>query len=156
MADSLDFIPFLIRAKRSTYSSGLKYPQTSRPGSRDMQYEEKPFLYIDTYLGGFNFIGEEAVWKDGKYIWGMNYYGRMLVDQIPEDFAHFLQASLSLVPETAPYRGPEKHSSGGYSYTCSWTGTPDVFSGIEEITLQGIPVYRLMFHGGKVCDETID
>lgn len=36
MLFSADFAPFLIKAKKATCTSGLPYPQTSRPGSMDM------------------------------------------------------------------------------------------------------------------------
>lgn len=150
MTFSADFVPFLIKAKKATYASGLPYPQTSRPGSRDMQYVEEPYLYIDTYLGQSDFIGEEAVWKDGQIIWGMNNFGKMLVDHIPEGFGKFLQKALTQILVDAPYRGPHHFIQDEYGYLCSWSGTVDCFHGEEKISLKGKTVYLLMFHGGCV------
>ncbi len=152
MPFSSDFVSFLIKAKKATYASGLVYPQSSRPGSRGMQYEEEPYLYIDSYLGEFNFIGEEAVWENKKYIWGMNYYGKMLVDHLPEGFLKFLQTALMQIPAEAPFRGPEHFVQGEYTYTCFWSGALDYFWGQEKITLKGNSVYQLLFHGGDVSD----
>jgi hypothetical protein len=143
---------FLIRAKQATYASG-KAPQfSSRPGSHDLHYEEPGFLYIDTYQGGFHFIGEEVVWKDGVNIWGMNYYGKMLVDQVPTGFGDFLKHALLEVPQEKPYRGPENFKEGEFRYHCSIIGNPEHFSGVEHIYFKESMIYSLVFHGGEIRD----
>jgi hypothetical protein len=151
--DDPQFIPFLLRAKKSTYAAGdAGKVASSRSASHDLAYREGDWSYLDTYLGGFAFIGEEAVWYNGKPIWGMNYYGAMTVERIPEGFGDFLKAALRRVPPQAPYRGPEAFAEGGYTYTCAWEGTPARFNGEESIALDGRETYRLAFHGGAVID----
>jgi hypothetical protein len=147
-----DLIPFLVRAKTHTYAAGAVPVHSSRPGSHDLHYEEPPYLYIDTYLGGFAFIGEEAVWKNGVPLWGMNYYGRMLVAEIPAGFGEFLKHSLMLVPLEAPYRGPRHFAEDDYEYRCDWSGSPECYIGEEYIYFKGQPIYQLSFHGGEVRD----
>ncbi len=149
---SKELIKFLIIAKKNTYASGNTPDQSSRPGSHDMQFEQEPYLYIDTWLGGFHFIGEEAVWKDGAAVWAMNYYGKMLTDKVPEGFSHFLKASLLQVPAEAPYRGPSSYMEGDFEYHCSWRGSHTSFEGEEAISYQKKTIYRLSFHGGEVRD----
>jgi hypothetical protein len=145
-----DFVPFLLRAKKATYASGVAPSQTSRPSSHDLQYNEGPCLYIDTYLGGIQFIGEEAVWKDNVNIWGMNYYGKLLVEQAPEGFNQFLRSAMLQVPAEAPFRGPVEFASGDFIYLCSSEGALDFFNGQEDIYYLGEHVYRLLFHGGEI------
>ena len=146
------FVPFLLRAKQHTYASG-KLPQgSSRPNSHDLDYAEDDFHYFDTYLGGFYFIGEEAVWQKGKPIWGMNYYGKMLVEPIPAGFGEFLKAAMMRVPSEAPYRGPAEYQEGEYVFHCSWLGSLEQFEGQEEVSLRGSAIYHLFFHGGEVRD----
>jgi hypothetical protein len=77
------FVQFLIRAKQNTYAGHGSDVAPSRTASHDLRYEEGDFAYYDTYLGGLKFVGEEAVWVKGKPVWGMNYYGWMLVEEIP-------------------------------------------------------------------------
>lgn len=149
---SKEFLSFLLRAKKNTYASGKPAELTSRPASHDMQYAEDPYLYIDTWLGGFHFIGQEAVWHKGVAIWGMNYYGKMLVASAPDGFSHFLKASLLQVPEKFPYRGPAFFSEGDFDYHCACRGTLLSFEGEEAISYQKEIVYRLTFHGGEVKD----
>ncbi|ACR80499.1 MULTISPECIES: DUF5680 domain-containing protein [Kosmotoga] len=145
-----EFIQFLIRAKQNTYAGDGEESEPSRPCSKDLHYQEGEFLYIDTYLGSFDFIGEEAVWKNGRPIWGMNYYGRMLVDDIPEGFIKCLKEALKNVPASAPYRGPETFKYGSFEYYCEWKGNVECFEGNEKILFEGKIIYKLSFHGGTL------
>ena len=150
--DTNTFIDFLIRAKRDTYASGRGPDSSSRPSSHDLSYAEGDLKYIDTYLGGFHFIGEEAVWLGSTPLWGMNYYGKMLSDLIPEGFSPFLKSSLMQVTDGAPFRGPSEFIEGDFEYHCSWNGNLYLFEGEETILLRKTAIYNLVFHGGEVRD----
>ena len=143
-------IPFLVRAKRQTYAAGTLPGGSSRPSSHDLPYREGDWLYIDTYLGGIHVIGEEAVWLVDRPVWGMNYYGWMLVDEIPEGFSAFLKEALLQVPEQAPYRGPQDFSVGLFAYACRWEGEVGCFRGDESILYKDAVIYRLNSHGGRI------
>jgi hypothetical protein len=143
-------VPFLIRAKQHTYASGKAPDASSRPGSHDLHYTEENLQYIDTYLGGFYFIGEEAVWVDGTPVWGMNYYGKMLVETIPAGFGDFLKAALLRVPAEAPFRGPKEFCERAFSYHCQWSGAFEEYEGEEKIMLGTQALYHLYFHGGEI------
>ncbi len=145
-----DFVDFLLRAKRETYAAGGELATPSRPNSKDLRYAEGPYLYIDTYLGDIDFIGEEAVWKDGRALWGMNYYGWMKIDEIPDGFSKCLKGALLAVPLDAPFRGPEEFRSGVFTYRCQWEGDVERFTGREEILHGDVSIYELVFHGGQV------
>ena len=145
-------VQFLIKAKQNTYASGKSPDHSSRPNSHDLHYTEGDYTYIDTYLGGFHFIGEEAVWKDGKPVWGMNYYGKMLVEVIPAGFSEFLKAALMRVPKETPFRGPADYREGIFTYRCRVDGRLERYVGEEEILLDGQPIYWLAFHGGEIRD----
>jgi hypothetical protein len=150
-------INFLLRAKRATYAAGMPPGAPSRPGSHDLTYQEDRYLYIDSYLGEERFIGQEAVWlADGtedrlswRVVWGMNYYGWMLVRPFPEGFSTFLKEALLQVPVENPYRGPRIYKNNGFTYECEWQGDPDCFNGEERIMRHQTAVYRLLFHGGS-------
>lgn len=140
-------IEFLVRAKKKTYAG--KGPETtpSRPRSHDLEYEEKNLLYIDTYLGGRLFSGEEALWRSGVPLWAMNYSGRVLSDRFNGDF---LKKALLLVPKEAPYRGPALFKEGDFIYARKSVGTPEWFQGYESIHCQGELIFECYFHGGSV------
>jgi hypothetical protein len=143
---------FLLRAKRATYAGGVESSGSSRPSSHDLPYQEGAWFYLDSYLGGFKFAGEEIVWKDGTALWGMNYYGRMVSADIPSGFSQFLKLALRNVPAEAPFRGPARFTDGDFSYRCAWSGNLGCFQGEEWIDLREETIYRLVFHGGYLLD----
>lgn len=149
--DTPEFRSFLLRAKRSTYAGGnAGQVESSRQQSHDLAYAEPPYAYLDTYLGGYAFAGEEAVWHNGSPVWAMNYYGTMTIDSIPDGFSEFLKFSLRQVPVEAPFRGPALVEQGSFRYDCRWEGDVAMFRGEETISLDGQVIYRLYFHGGGI------
>ena len=142
-----DTLAFLLRAKRATYAGKGPETASSRPRSHDLRYEEGPLLYIDSYLGGGKFAGEEGLWREGTPIWAMNYLGRTLGEDFSGDF---LRKALLLVAEDYPYRGPLRHTDGDYTYQCSVKGDFHWFYGYEEIYYKDNKVYECAFHGGDV------
>lgn len=112
-------LEFLCRAKRNTYAGHGGHTVSSRPKSHDLSYEEGEFSYLDTYLGGDRFSGEEALWVAGEPVWAMNYSGKVISDQFSGDF---LKEALYLATKEAPYRGPKLHKNGDYTYHCIANG----------------------------------
>ncbi len=139
---------FLVEAKKNTYAGDGQAVEPSRPGSKDLPYRKGDYYYLDSYLGSINFIGEEAVWHRDTPVWGMNYYGEMLVENIPDGFTKCLKEALQNLSFEASYRGPERYQLNGYRYECSWEGDIDSFFGEEFIYLDEKMIYRLRFHGG--------
>ena len=142
-----DVIDFLCRAKKSTYAGNGLEGKSSRPSSHDFEYIEDDFKYIDTYLGGEQFSGEEALWKNDIPLWAMNYIGRILDDAFS---GGFLKEVLSLVSKDTPYRGPIMYEKGQYKYHCIINGEFEWFQGYEEIYFNNNKVYECFFHGGAV------
>lgn len=140
-------VSFLIRAKRATYAGKGPESAPSRPGSHDLSYTEGKLTYIDTYLGGSHFAGEEALWENGQPIWSMNYVGRVTGTPFSGDF---LKAALLHVPLEQPFRGPELYCENDYVYRCQVDGDFDWFQGTETICCQGRCVYEAHFHGGRI------
>lgn len=140
-------IDFLLRAKKATYAAKGPEGEPSRPNSHDLRYDEDKYLYIDTYLGGEKFAGEEAMWYEGKPIWSMNYAGRVLAEGFSGDF---LKECLMLVPREYPYRGPLVHRNGDFTYHCVVNGEFEWFNGYEEIFLGSTKVFECVFHGGAI------
>lgn len=139
---------FLLRAKRATYAAKAPEVEPSRPASHDLRFEaDGGWLYIDTYLGGPQFAGEEAVWKDGTPLWAMNYCGRV---KGPGFSGDFLKQALLRVPEDMPYRGPAEYREGSLLYRRESEGDMDWFHGHEEIYENDACVYECVFHGGAV------
>lgn len=147
MTDRDSVVRFLIKAKQSTYAAKGAETAPSRPCSHDLRYEDGPFMYYDTYLGGGCFTGEEALWLDGSPYWAMNYSGRVIGEGFSGDF---LKDALLRVPFDKPFRGPECYSDGGYTYNGTVSGDFDWFQGYETISLCGTVIYECHFHGGII------
>ncbi len=140
-------IDFLCRAKKSTYAGKGPEGKSSRPNSHDLEYAERNLKYIDTYLGGERFSGEEGLWQDDIPFWSMNYTGRVLDERFS---GSFLKEALSLVNEDNPYRGPIIYQNGQYKYHCIINGEFNWFQGYEEIYFDDIKVFECYFHGGSI------
>lgn len=143
------FTNFLITAKKETYAGSKNYIPSSRPKSHDLMYDEGDYTYIDTYMGGLKFIGEEVVWKSNNAIWGMNYIGRVIDESFDGDF---LKLALTQVDESMPFRGPKLFKKGDYTYTCSYEGNLHWFKGTEQIFVKDVLTYECLFHGGEIQD----
>ena len=142
-----EIIAFLIRAKRATYAGKGAETAPTRPGSHDLAYREEDLLYYDTYLGGERFAGEEALWVSDVPCWSMNYAGRVTGSPFSGDF---LKEALLRVPESMPFRGPERYEDGDYAYACAAEGDFEWFQGRETIRYRGEVVYECFFHGGLI------
>lgn len=150
MDTSPELTAFLLTAKKAAYAGGGAHAPSSRPASVDLPFQQGDYAYLDTYLGGYAFIGEEAVWLRGNPVWGMNYYGTMTVPEIPAGFSQFLKDALLRVPADAPYRGPHRYEAGIFTYTCEWEGSLGAFWGQERICAGDAVIYWLKFHGGSI------
>ena len=144
---SQELISFLLRAKLKTYAGKGAESVSSRPCSHDLQYSEGEYLYIDSYLGGNCFAGEEAVWQNGVPVWSMNYTGNVTGEAFSGDF---LKEALKRVSPEKPYRGPEYYVEGSWTYRCRSEGTPEWFQGYECISFCGKQVYECFFHGSAI------
>jgi len=145
-------IEFLIRSKKATYAGKGNQTDSSRPNSHDFKYSEEDLRYIDTYLGGSKFAGEEALWNKNIPFWSMNYIGRVTGDNFSGDF---LKEALLNVPEEYPFRGPLEYINGDYSYYCKINGDFHWFSGFEEIFYKKNKIYECIFHGGDIANDDV-
>ena len=144
---------FLNEANKNTYANkAAAQAPASRLHSEDYHFEKDGLIYHDTYFGGRDFIGEEIVYKDQKPIWGANYFGIVLADEIgAKDIYDFLRKSLMQdYDDVIPVRGPSSFSEGNWRYRFSAPGDLTNFSGEEEILLHEKVVYRLLIHGGFI------
>ncbi|MCR5060464.1 MAG: DUF5680 domain-containing protein [Saccharofermentans sp.] len=140
-----ELIAFRLEANVNTYAAFMNETDSTRPASHDFRYENGGYMYHDTYVGGEEFAGEEAVWKEGVPVYAMNYLGRVLADGFS---GNFLKEALRAADTKMPYRGPELYQAGEYTYRCNVTGDFTWFQGYEEIYQNDIKVYECVFHGG--------
>ena len=146
-----EIIQFRLEANVNTYAAFMNEVESTRLDSHDFHYQNGDYVYHDTYVGGEQFAGEEAVWKSGKALYAMNYLGRVL----SKDFSgNFLKDALRHADLKMPYRGPECYEDGEYTYKCSVNGDFSWFQGYEEIFFHDKKVYECYFHGGLMVSNS--
>ena len=145
MSDINRLVEFRLEANRNTYAACMNETDSTRLNSHDFTYSNGPYTYHDTYVGGEQFAGEEAIWYEGKSQYAMNYIGRILSRNFSGDF---LKEALRKADKKMPFRGPEYYQSGQYIYKCSVVGDFTWFQGYEEIYCDNEKVYECYFHGG--------
>lgn len=146
---------FLVKAKINTYASGGEGGEKIlEDGKKEFRFDDGIYAYQDQYYGHNPFIGEETVWNDGYLVWGMNYYGRSLTDDVdPVSIYSFLKDALKTVNVEMPYRGAGEFCSDKFTYINKVKGTIENFTGKEEIYFKDKLVYELFYHGGAVVDK---
>jgi len=151
----MELSKFLVKAKRSTYASvGEAEEKVLEDSAKELTFEEGIFKYRDRYYGFNPFIGEEVIFKNGKIVWSMNYYGKIVSDVVPaKQIYDFLKMAMRQVKEDRPFRGPNNFKNGDFEYIDQSTGDINDFSGTEKILFKGQEVYRLIYHGGVVEDK---
>ena len=145
---------FIVRAKAATYVGDGTPVSPCRLGSHDLRFDEQPWAYHDSYFGGSDFIGEEVVYFEGRPVWAMNYYGRILrADLITAAQAgQMIKASLSHMYSEGRFLGGFEHSEHDLTYVDASSGTVDNFHGREQILRRQETAYELEYHGGLIKD----
>ena len=149
-----ELVTFIVRAKAATYVGDGEHADPCRPGSHDLRFSEGDWDYLDSYFGGTDFIGEEVAYFEGKPVWAMNYYGRVLrVDLITAAQAgQMIRASLSEMYREGRFLGGFEHQESDLTYVDSSEGNADSFHGREFIRRAQEIAYELMYHGGLIRD----
>jgi hypothetical protein len=149
-----DLHTFIVRAKACTYVGGGAKSAPCRPMSHDLQFVDGDWSYLDSYFGGTDFIGEEAIWYDGNPVWTMNYYGYILKPELitPSQAGQVIKASLSRMYMEGRFLGGFQHNEGEFTYFDTSEGDFCRFTGREWIQRDGFKAYELVYHGGLIKD----
>jgi hypothetical protein len=117
-----------------------------------LQFHQGAFGYLDSYFGGTDFLGQEVVYFEGRPVWVMNYYGRVLEPALisAAEAGQIIQESLSKMYQEGRFLGGFQHSTLDSTYTDANEGDVSSFKGREWITRKDVKVYELLYHGGLV------
>ncbi len=109
---------FLAEANRHTYAADGGRVTSSLPGAHDLEYISGNLKYHDTYFGSKRFIGMEIVYENDVPIWGMNYYGYIMVSDVDSEeiYAFLKQALMQETRNRLPVRGPDHYRQGLWHY----------------------------------------
>lgn len=145
---------FIVKAKANSYVARAPKCESSRAGSHDIRFEEGPFSYLDSYFGGTDFLGQEVVYFEGKPVWAMNYYGRIIrpATYNAEMAGNAVMASLANLYQTGHFLGDSVNETPWGTYHDTNLGDVEHFKGYEWIVFDGKKVYELHYHGGLIKD----
>ena len=145
---------FIVRAKAATYVGDGEQVTPCRLGSHDLRYSDGEWVYHDSYFGGSDFIGEEVVYFAGKPIWAMNYYGRILRDDLltGAQAGQMIKSSLSRMYQEGRFLGGFEHVENDLTYVDKSEGKVGSFGGREFIHRSQELAYELVYHGGLIRD----
>ncbi|GER84603.1 hypothetical protein KTAU_32390 [Thermogemmatispora aurantia] len=150
-----DFLAFLLEAKRHTYAAlgDAASVRSLLPGSRQLEWRDRAWLYRDIYFGMAFFVGQEVVSWQAQPVWSMAYAGGVMeelggqAEKVAAIYA-FLRRALRQVSAELPFRGPACWEEQDWRYINRVEGNLEVFQGEEEITAAGVVLYRLRYCGG--------
>jgi hypothetical protein len=145
---------FIVRAKAATYVGGGAHSTSSRPGSHDLQFTDGDWVYLDSYFGGTDFIGQEVVYHAGKPVWALNYYGFILRPDLitGAETGQMIQHSLARMYAEKRFLGGFQHTEGALTYIDTSEGDVTHLTGKEWIEREGLTFYELHYHGGLIKD----
>ena len=145
---------FVVRAKAATYVGDGEHVTPCRTGSHDLRFAEGKWSYHDSYFGGTDFIGEEVVYFAERPVWAMNYYGRILRDDLltAAQAGQMIKASLSRMYQEGRFLGGFEHTENNLTYIDASEGGPECFHGCEIIRRGQEIAYELVYHGGLIRD----
>lgn len=155
MSPDLDALnAFIVRAKSATYVGDGEHVTPCRTGSHDLRFADAEWSYHDSYFGGADFIGEEVVYFGEKPIWAMNYYGRILRDDLltGAQAGQMIKASLSRMYQKGRFLGGFEHTEDDLTYSDASEGKLERFQGREIIRRGQEIAYELVYHGGLIRD----
>ena len=143
---------FIVRAKAATYVGDGEPVQPCRLGSHDLRFSDGKWAYHDSYFGGSDFIGEEIVYLDERPVWAMNYYGRILRDDLitGAQAGQMIKASLSRMYREGRFLGGFEYKEGELTYIDASEGDSQSFHGHELIRRGEETAYKLDYHGGLI------
>jgi Domain of unknown function (DUF5680) len=147
-----DLNAFIVKAKRATYVGSGEKAEPSRLGSHDLTFSEGNWSYRDSYFGGTDFLGQEAVWLKGEPVWAMSYYGYILRPDLidGERAGETIKAALTAMYTQGRFLGDFDWEGPHGRYVDRSEGDVAHFSGREVILVQGVEAYALDYFGGLV------
>jgi len=150
--DLTELEKFIGLAKSQTYVGNAESSNSSRLESHDVRFKHGQWLYLDSYFGGTDFIGQEVVWESSVPVWAMNYYGRIVLsDKIDAQRAgETIKLALSEMYQEGRFLGGFRKETKNGCYIDASKGTVESFIGGEKIVVDGLVAYQLDYHGGLV------
>ncbi len=142
---------FLVDSNKAGYAGGDEKKWIKEPdGSTTIPFEKSAWQSHDNFFSGEPYGGRVIVFYDNKPYWMMVYYGWVPEGVATDPVYAVLRNALMQMPEDAPFRGPREYKQDNYTYSNTWTGDVERYSGEERITEAEKLVYKANYMGGLV------
>ncbi len=142
---------FLVDSNNAGYAGGEEKKWIKEDdGSTTIPFEKGSWESHDNFFGGEPYGGRTVVFHEEQAVWMMVYYGWVEEGVETDPIYAVLRNALKQMPEDYPYRGPEEYKEGEYTYSNSWNGEVDRFSGSEQILEGDKVIYKADYMGGLV------
>ncbi len=146
-----DLKRFLIDSNNAGYAGGEEKKWIKEDdGSTTIPFEKGSWRSHDNFFGGEPYGGRTVVYHEENPVWMMVYYGWVKEGIKVDPVYTILRNALKQMPEDYPYRGPKVYKENEYTYSNSWSGEVDRFSGSEQITQGDNIIYKADYMGGLV------
>lgn len=146
-----DLKQFLVDSNNAGYAGGEEKKWIKEDdGSTTIPFEKDLWRSHDNFFGGEPYGGRTVVFHEEQPVWMMVYYGWVEEGVETDPIYAILRSALKQMPEDHPYRGPKEYEEGEYTYTNSWNGEVDRFSGSEQILQGDKIIYKADYMGGLV------
>ena len=130
--DTKELANFLHASNKNTYANKeAAKAESTRLNSKDYHFEQGDLIYHDTYFGPRDFIGEEIIYKKEQPVWGANYFGFILDDNLHEDdvYSFLRKALMQEYSDIIPVRGPKTFTKDNWTYNFKAEGDLKTFRG---------------------------
>lgn len=148
--DKDKLLEFLLKARTKTYAGASGEVNPALSGSKQLEYKEGDWLYLDVYFMGNNkFAGLETVYFKDKPVLSMSYYGNYQ-KMTEEEVDKILRGALIENWQTARLWKNVSWQKDGYQYACDGNGDIEEFDGSENITKGSDTLYYLYYAAGYI------
>lgn len=116
--------------------------------SLEGKYIHGDLEYMNTIKMNKDCIGQELVKRGDKLMWGLNYYGVSLCENLPEDFTKFLE---KVIKNRCCDLGLKRNLlEKDYESKLDLKGDVEYFQGEEKIYYNSKLIYKINFQGGSL------
>lgn len=146
-----DLKQFLLDSNKAGYAGGQEKKWIKEPdGSTSIPFQKDEWRSHDNFFGGEPYGGRLVVFYKEKPVWIMVYYGFITQGIATDPIYALLRNALRQMPEDAPFRGPKKLKDKDLTYSNTWNGTIERYSGEEHITKGKKILYKANYRGGLI------
>lgn len=139
---------FIRQAMEKKHLGQLKIVRGENPGSKKMEYTLGDLRYENCFYGKKDFFGTEVVWEGKQAIWGRNYIGQVLEEEMDRKF--FDEMCIWAMNESESpkfvYRSTDDYKEFKRSVEGTWT----FFRGHDLLFYRGLQVYDCYYQGGSI------